>query len=219
MRRRRVLALAATSTAAVAGCTSLGGDGSNDVSDSDGDGRVDSQDYAPQDPDVQDKEDVGGSGSSDSTPTESPTSTTDPKQQLRKKAFQNYKLGYTGLNSGSKLMNQGGPEFNDGNYESAKSKFKEVVDTMSVNRTAFTTVSDAGSELMNADVEQAGARGEMATLHLKNAANHMVDACNAEQNGQSGRSDFESAQEDLKRVRDANEKLSTPDELKASLGL
>jgi hypothetical protein len=49
---------------AVAGCS--GGDSSDDVQDSDGDGVIDSQDYAPNDPDVQSKSDVN----SGSTTTE-----------------------------------------------------------------------------------------------------------------------------------------------------
>lgn len=55
--RRRILkALAAPSIGTVAaGCSS---DGSRDVQDSDGDGVIDSEDYAPQDPDVQEKSDV-----------------------------------------------------------------------------------------------------------------------------------------------------------------
>lgn len=48
--------------AGVAGCSS----GGDEVADSDGDGVVDSQDYAPQDPDVQDASDVTGSPTTDS---------------------------------------------------------------------------------------------------------------------------------------------------------
>ncbi|MDS0257982.1 hypothetical protein NDI56_01010 [Haloarcula sp. S1CR25-12] len=49
--------------AGVAGCSS----GEDEVQDSDGDGVVDSQDYAPQDPDVQDASDVTTGPTTDST--------------------------------------------------------------------------------------------------------------------------------------------------------
>lgn len=72
--RRRFLA-AATGSAllSLAGCASLGG---GDVKDSDGDGVIDSQDYAPKDPDVQAKSDIESKGKvSTSTSTAGPTAT------------------------------------------------------------------------------------------------------------------------------------------------
>lgn len=70
IRRRRFLAATATTTA-VAGCL---GDGGNEVQDSDGDGVIDSEDYAPDDPDVQKKDDISG----DATRTVAPTTTERP---------------------------------------------------------------------------------------------------------------------------------------------
>lgn len=76
--RRQLLKVAASSLPLLAGCTS-GDDG--EVQDSDGDGVIDSQDYAPQDPDVQDKSDLSESAPlTESTPTAtpSPTATASP---------------------------------------------------------------------------------------------------------------------------------------------
>lgn len=59
MHRRAFLATAGT--ASLAGCSGLFGsddDSDDDVADSDGDGVVDAQDYAPQDPEVQEKADL-----------------------------------------------------------------------------------------------------------------------------------------------------------------
>jgi len=68
--RRNLLLAGAGMLTASAGCTSDEDDG---VQDSDGDGVIDSEDYAPRDPDVQSKEDVEGTP----TPTrETATSTT-----------------------------------------------------------------------------------------------------------------------------------------------
>jgi len=79
--RRRLLACVATGAAVVAGCSS---DGSSDGSsgetptdeplrDSDDDGVIDSEDYAPRDPDVQDQSDVVGTAT-DVAPTATPAS-------------------------------------------------------------------------------------------------------------------------------------------------
>jgi len=79
--RRRVLTMAGVGIAAMAGCT---GDDS-DVQDSDGDGVIDSEDYAPRDPDVQSESDLKGAAPSTAatptptkTPTPRPTTTTIP---------------------------------------------------------------------------------------------------------------------------------------------
>lgn len=71
MYRRRFLTTSASlGTAALSGCTS----GGDDIKDSDGDGVIDSQDYAPQDPEVQEKADVQDVTTA-ARKTESPTAT------------------------------------------------------------------------------------------------------------------------------------------------
>jgi len=70
MRRRKFIA---TSTLLLAGCSEQSGSDS-DVQDSDGDGVIDTEDYAPNDADVQEKSDMSDSGES-STQTDTPTDT------------------------------------------------------------------------------------------------------------------------------------------------
>jgi len=77
MKRRRLLAGVPLGITAVSGCASSGED---DIQDSDGDGVIDSQDYAPSDPEVQEKSDVQGTTATitreptaSATPTASPT--------------------------------------------------------------------------------------------------------------------------------------------------
>lgn len=89
MRRRRFLkrSTVPVMVGALAGCT----ESDDSIQDSDGDGVIDSKDYAPNDPEVQEKSDINGATStaaptatpvpSDSptdTPTETPTPTTSP---------------------------------------------------------------------------------------------------------------------------------------------
>jgi hypothetical protein len=65
---------------AIAGCSSDdGGSDGGDIQDSDGDGVIDSEDYAPNDPEVQEKSDVQ---SNDSTETSTKTPTPEPRESL-----------------------------------------------------------------------------------------------------------------------------------------
>lgn len=60
LRRRYLSVVASIGTVGLAGCSGSG------PTDSDGDGMIDSEDYAPQDSDVQEKSDVSNGGSSQS---------------------------------------------------------------------------------------------------------------------------------------------------------
>lgn len=75
MERRAYLKAFGGTLPFLAGC--IGGDGS-DIKDSDGDGVIDSQDYAPNDPDVQEKSDLAGTTAQGGTPTPTPSPTPSP---------------------------------------------------------------------------------------------------------------------------------------------
>ena len=71
MRRRMFLTIGGSAgIASLAGCSD-----ENGVKDSDGDGLIDSQDYAPKDPDVQQKADLSTPIGKTETPTETPSGT------------------------------------------------------------------------------------------------------------------------------------------------
>lgn len=79
MDRRNYLKLTAGGLAIIAGCT--GEDGS-DIQDSDGDGVIDSEDYAPSDPEVQEKSDLRQTDTvtrATTKPTQTATTTTSTK--------------------------------------------------------------------------------------------------------------------------------------------
>jgi len=60
------------------GCTQFSSGGSDDIQDSDGDGVIDSEDYAPQDPDVQEKSDLQSTATASPTRSPTPTSSATP---------------------------------------------------------------------------------------------------------------------------------------------
>jgi|GEM_PF-2923868 len=69
---------------ALAGCGSLTGGGDDSIQDSDGDGVIDSEDYAPRDPDVQREAQVKGD---DETPTPAETETPEPDDEPEESGF------------------------------------------------------------------------------------------------------------------------------------
>lgn len=77
MNRRRLLLLATSGAGAtLAGCSSENDE--PDIKDSDGDGVIDSEDYAPQDPEVQKKSDIKTTATITPTRTPSPTPSPTP---------------------------------------------------------------------------------------------------------------------------------------------
>lgn len=67
--RRQFLAIGAVSVSPLlAGCSDVLGGNETDVEDSDGDGVIDSEDYAPRDPDVQERSDIVEETTTDSGP-------------------------------------------------------------------------------------------------------------------------------------------------------
>lgn len=68
MNRRNFVYASSTTFTLLAGCSGLSDE--NDIRDSDGDGVIDSEDYAPQDSEVQEKSDIAGNGTITRTPDE-----------------------------------------------------------------------------------------------------------------------------------------------------
>lgn len=79
MNRRTYLTATGVGLLSISGC--LGG-GDSDVQDSDGDGVIDSADYAPKDPEVQEKSDIVSTETISPSPTLTPTRTPTPTRTL-----------------------------------------------------------------------------------------------------------------------------------------
>ena len=93
--KRKVLRLCGVSVACgLAGCSGvLGGDDEeNDTKDTDGDGVIDSEDYAPQDPDVQEKSDIASGESTSETIT--------PTEETEREAYNAYQSGNEHMDDG-----------------------------------------------------------------------------------------------------------------------
>jgi hypothetical protein len=112
-RRKLLSRISAIGTISIAGCAG-GGGSQDDIEDSDGDGLIDSEDYAPNDPDVQEKSDVQDT----ETPTE--TSTETPTAQSSVQVAKNFLMATaTGNTQEAKnLLHPEGPEGEAGEVDS-----------------------------------------------------------------------------------------------------
>ncbi|SEW10321.1 hypothetical protein [Halobacterium jilantaiense] len=73
IQRRQMLLASAGILAGTAGCASDDSNSDDSIKDSDGDGVIDSEDYAPRDPDVQSREDLDSTPTATAEPTETTT--------------------------------------------------------------------------------------------------------------------------------------------------
>lgn len=76
--RRRLLLGATGGAIALAGCSDSGGSQDSGIRDTDGDGVIDSEDYAPRDPDVQSRDDLNSATQTAVQATATPSATTTP---------------------------------------------------------------------------------------------------------------------------------------------
>jgi hypothetical protein len=146
-RRRLLFGISTTGIVATAGCT--GGDVfQDDIQDSDGDGVIDSEDYAPQDPEVQEKSDIQSGGDSPPTETNTPaepteagehvdetstatgddTPTVEETLERKREALTEYQSAYEAILQVNELQNQALDEYNDGIEDCGEGEFQKSHD-------------------------------------------------------------------------------------------
>jgi hypothetical protein len=89
------------------------------VSDSDGDGVIDSQDYAPNDPDVQEKSDLSNSSSESGN---SRSNNSNENQEQKQQILAAYDTGVSNANTGTAQLGASINAYNDERYDEALSK-------------------------------------------------------------------------------------------------
>lgn len=96
--RRKIFRISGTTVVlGLGGCLRMVGGGddtaTSTIQDTDGDGVIDSEDYAPRDPSVQRKEQVKGTETATETQTETPTATETPVATGTQVSFENAPVG------------------------------------------------------------------------------------------------------------------------------
>lgn len=107
-RRRFLRTGGVVGIAGLTGCSQI--TGGNDIKDTDGDGVIDSEDYAPRDPDVQDAEDIEGSNSAEEDDETEDESSNEKQSNTLNESFENYPTGTLPTNWSITQGNQAGTE-------------------------------------------------------------------------------------------------------------
>jgi hypothetical protein len=202
MRRRQFLRASAASTVAalsttISGCSSLPGTG-NSIQDSDGDGVIDSEDYAPNDPDVQEKSDVQNSGdgggqnnqqtTQDSTTeqTTQQTTTQDPNLQKRKNILSTYNNAIKAQQDAMTLMNTAVKQFNNDKLQKSEQNAKSAKSKFETMESRCSNAYDLALQIENDEAQSICDRGRQYALLMASACNESVLAA---QDAQKGRTD------------------------------
>ncbi|WP_197427620.1 hypothetical protein [Haloarcula sp. CBA1122] len=174
----------------IAGCGILSG---SDVQDSDGDGVIDSEDYAPQDPNVQEKSDVSGSDSSQSSSPKTNTGS-NSDSELIGTAVGKYKAGYQGMQSSKDLLGTAIDSYGQENYGLVEMSLEGFESDMNEFSEAFGEAASAANELGEAEVQQSAIAGQNEIEHLVSAADSIRGAAKDAKNENWNDSDAKLAQ-------------------------
>jgi hypothetical protein len=233
MRRREFLTIT-VSGAAVAlltGC--LGSVTGNQVKDSDGDGMVDDQDYAPKDPNVQSKSDVnaesnragssqsstqnGGDSQDTGSGGESSFSTDNTEQ--KQKILETYNDGIGITNQGTRLMDQSISAYNNEQFSDSITKAKSAESKYKEAEQKFSTAVNLSLQIGHQSAVDIATNAQKYALHMQESSLHGQMAAKASING-----DIDRANEFATMSREAynNAKqtaVRNPSALKSALSL
>jgi|GEM_PF-4763337 len=193
MRRRKLLEIAGIAgIGGLAGCTDSipGMSGSEStIQDSDGDGVIDSEDYAPQDPDVQEKSDITGnnSGSKESTPTE--TATTNDRTETKDRLIKYYKQGRSEYGDDIQILTAAMNHVDNDDLDSAHQSAKSARGGFKLARTKFDAALGQSKTLNNSDASDICKRAYSSADAMHSAADTLLTAIEYLQNGNKDKAD------------------------------
>ncbi|WP_211611326.1 hypothetical protein [Halorientalis persicus] len=205
----------------------------DDIQDSDGDGVIDSEDYAPSDPEVQKKSDVQSGGGSSSqevntpteadTPTEVDTPTEKPNNtQLAEQAAAAYEKGLNDSNSADETGDRAVNFFESDDYIAAAEQYEEAADVAMNAKNHFSSAADFADETSNKQgavnlAEEASRRSELASQIASESAKWSRDAKKYGENSDEV-DEHRQRVEDL-QTRAENYDIGTLNEFKIALGI
>ena len=206
-----------------AGCASLGG--GSDVKDSDGDGGIDSEDYAPNDPDVQEKSDITGedssddSGSSDGSDSDS-SSNGGENDEKKVNMVADYEQAYRGVETGKDLIGTAIDSYDSEMYGTVISSLDGFEDSMNSWVDEFQKAASAAGDMGYSSVQSSAKSGKSEAQQLGNAGTHLKESAEyaQEENWDLAESKLGQAQTALKNAEDSHQQLMKPSEVKNKVG-
>lgn len=222
-RRSFLISTVFVASTGLAGCSG-GEDETEDIQDSDGDGVIDSEDYAPEDPEVQEKSDLTSESTTQSatatptpteistptptptatataTPTPTPTATATatptptPSTETEQEALDAYRAGDYDFNSVTNYGSAASNYFNSGSYQTAEEEFRETLEN---SRDAVAHFDEAATLANEAGQDEAKQIADEASKHLTEYwipwAEEGIEASEAAQDGRTDDAEEHSAE-------------------------
>jgi hypothetical protein len=247
-RRSFLISTVFVASTGLAGCSG-GEDQTEDIQDSDGDGVIDSEDYAPEDPEVQEKSDLTSESTTQSatatptpteisTPTPTPTATATatptptatatatptptPSTETEQEALQAYQAGDYDFDSVSNAGSDASNLYNNEGFQRAEDEFRNTIE---ISRKAAEHFDEAATLASEAGHEEAKRIADEASTHLTEYwipwAELGIEASEAAQDGRMDEAG-ESAEEAAQLTEEseyAETTIAEPDEFRDALGL
>lgn len=156
------------------GCTgSLTG---NQIQDSDGDGVIDSEDYAPQDPEVQEKSDLSSTDNDSETTSSTPS---DTHKQDREKILRVYNEGVGLLNDGTSTLNSAIDAFNNDDLSESMSLSEKAIPKFENAESRFSTAVNTALRIGHNQALNLSQDAQEYALHMQLAAQYSSMAADA----------------------------------------
>jgi hypothetical protein len=215
--------MSSTGLVSITGCAEEG-ESEGDMQDSDGDGVIDSEDYAPHDPEVQEKSDIQAQSSETPTDTPSPTSSETPtsSEDTEQEAFENYRAGYRDVLSSAETTELAAEDYNNEDYFEAEQHYHDSLETNREGRQNFERALELIDESEYPEAyESAQAAVEFSSVAIE-SRNVAIDACQAAQDDnfeQSRELMNEVSNEYHERLDEINNAVLDLDQMREALGV
>lgn len=187
------------------------------VSDTDGDGMIDSQDYAPDDPNVQEKSDVANSG--DSKPSSQPSGDSNTNKEQKQEILAAYNKGVRKANAGTTRLGASIKAYNNRNYDESITKAEEASEKYKKAENKFARATNLSLQIGHQNALDICNEAQLYALKMQLGCQYSQIAAKAAKNGNMERSNT-FAQRHREKVNEAKElTVKDPPTLKNVLNL
>lgn len=187
-RRTLLMAVAGGGLTTFSGCLGSITGGGTEIKDSDGDGMIDSKDYAPKDPSVQEKSDISGGNSNGDTSTaesQQPKLQTDSTKKEREKILRLYNDGVGLANDGVTRLNSAISSFNNDRFDESISSAEAAVSKFENAESNFSKAVNICLRIGHEDALNLATDAQKYALHMQLAAQYGSMAAEAAKKGNS----------------------------------
>lgn len=230
-RRKLLSSISTAGMVAITGCVS-GGESQGDIEDSDGDGVIDSEDYAPRDPEVQERSDVQNPQTETGTPTETETATQTETEtatqtetetatqtesyEIERDALVNFRAGKNSAERADGAHTRGLSEYNEETDDYGETEFRTAVESSKSSVDRYERAADLAEESGHSEAaEMAQESASYAQEILVYFSEVALEAAQAKQRGDTA--EVEQHNRRLKHINEEADKRKDNDNSGASI--